>query len=67
MNISAFEREGQIRKIFEYYTSDSDALKIADELTDIMAAIETEREMKNDLYFELIHRLSSIKDDYNRR
>ena len=40
LNIGILESDCQIRKLFEYYTNDSEALKIADELTELLMSVD---------------------------
>lgn len=61
LNIGILEYECQIQKLFEYYTENPDALRIAAELTGLLTSIESERLTENELYFGLVQRLSDIR------
>lgn len=61
LNIGIFAYNYQIRKLFEYYTDDPDALAIADELTDLLASIDTEYPVRNEQYYDMVQRLSGIR------
>lgn len=61
LNIGILEYDCQIRKLFEYYTNDPEALKIADELTDLLMSVDTVKEIDNKIDYELVQRLSSIR------
>ena len=57
------EYDCQIRKLFEYYTEDQEALRIAEVVTELLISIEVERAVENELYFDLVQRLSAIQND----
>ena len=61
LNIGILESDCQIRKLFEYYTNDSEALKIADELTELLMSVGAVREIDNKIEYKLVQRLSSIR------
>lgn len=61
LNIGILESDRQIRKLFEYYTNDSEALKIADELTELLMSVDAVREIDNKIEYKLVQRLSSIR------
>lgn len=61
LNIGILESNCQIRKLFEYYTNDSEALKIADELTELLMSVDAVREIDNKIEYKLVQRLSSIR------
>ena len=61
LNIGILESDCQIRKLFEYYTNDSEALKIADELTELLMSVDAVREIDNKIEYKLVQRLSSIR------
>lgn len=63
LNIGILEYECQIRKLFEYYTNDSEALKIADELTEMLMAVETVRAIDNAIDYDLVQRLTAIRNN----
>lgn len=61
LNIGILESDRQIRKLFEYYTNDSEALKIADELTELLMSVDAVREIDNKIEYKLVQRLSSVR------
>lgn len=63
LNIGILEYDCQIRKLFEYYTDDQEALRIAEVVTELLTSIEVERAVENKLYFDLVQRLSAIQND----
>ena len=63
LNIGILEYDCQIRKLFEYYTDDQEALRIAEVVTELLTSIEVERAVENGLYFDLVQRLSAIQND----
>lgn len=63
LNIGILEYGCQIRKLFEYYTEDAEALKIADELTEILMRVETVREIDNKIDYDLVRRLTAVRDN----
>lgn len=63
LNIEILEYDCQIRKLFEYYTDDQEALRIAEVVTELLTYIEVERAVENELYFDLVQRLSAIQND----
>lgn len=63
LNIGILEYDCQIRKLFEYYTDDQEALRIAEVVTELLTSIEVERAVENELYFDLVQRLSAIQND----
>lgn len=63
LNIGILEYDCQIRKLFEYYTEDQEALRIAEVVTELLTSIEVERAVENELYFDLVQRLSAIQND----
>ncbi len=60
LNIGILEYGCQIRQLFDYYTDNSEALRIANEITELLLSVESERTIETDLYIELIERLSDI-------
>ena len=42
LNIGILESDCQIRKLFEYYTDDQEALQIAEKVTELLTSIELE-------------------------
>lgn len=63
LNIGILEYECQIRKLFEFYSDNPEALNIAKEITEQLYSIESERPFENELYFDLTERLSRIATD----
>ena len=63
LNIGILEYGCQIRKLFEYYTENAEALKIADELTEILMCVETVREIDNKIDYDLVRRLTAVRDN----
>lgn len=63
LNIGILEYDCQIRKLFEYYTEDQEALRIAEVVTELLTSIEVERAVENELYFDLVQRLPAIQND----
>ena len=63
LNIGILEYDCQIRKLFEYYTEDQEALRIAEVVTELLISIEVERAVENELHFDLVQRLSAIQND----
>lgn len=60
LNISILKHDCDIRKLFEYYTDNQEALLIAAEITELLGSVETKRLADNKLYFALAERLSGI-------
>lgn len=63
LNIGILEYGCQIRKLFEYYTEDAEALKIADELTEMLMCVEADREIDNKIDYDLVRRLTAVRDN----
>ena len=63
LNIGILESDCQIRKLFEYYTDDQEALQIAEKVTELLTSVELEHAIENELYFELVQKLSAIKNN----
>ena len=63
LNIGILESDCQIRKLFEYYTDDQEALQIAEKVTELLTSVELEHAIENDLYFDLVQKLSVIKNN----
>lgn len=56
--IRMLEYNCQIRKLFEYYTEEQDALCMADELTELLLSTEVEQAVDNELYSDLLQKLT---------
>ena len=63
LNIGILESDCQIRKLFEYYTNDPEVLQIAEKVTELLTSIELEHAIENELYFDLVQKLSVIKNN----
>lgn len=57
LKIIALGYSCQLGKMFEYYTENQSALKIAQEITDLMTEIEIEHLVETEKYYELADRL----------